>query len=517
MWLIALRWLRLATDCSLKSYIETKLKKENTLLPKRVAGSASSQQEMRIILGLQFLLLALYFVDSHTAVDGVFNDILHRDIESRSLENGAPAKNSSLLLGLVSITMVLGEEVLRKSLQYANLSLNPESNGAKHATTDKPPSWLDLFDGVTFSLTNQASQFLHNINRTCYGEDCFYENEKMRLPFGGPMSPEEVNTTFYFFQTPSRNGTDPIVSKIWTLENWTIKEMNDSEKPLVIVTHGFTGNVTTPWCLPLVNALLLNVNCNVIVADWEKGAEGPNYATAAANTPMAGVQISKLLMKIIRDTNCSLSPDNVTLIGFSLGAHVVGFAGRHFHKHTNMKLGRITGLDPAGMLFEGTAVALSRSDATFVDVIHTNMGDIRKLQLGLPGALGHVDFYPNGGAFQPGCPTYPKVNISVLLSASSPTEAFISVMESVACSHYAAPKMFIESLMNKNCNFTSYPCPAGWKDFDNCFKEFEKNATVKGLMGYYSNTRPGRGKQYLRTNYTYPFCLKENITNGETC
>lgn len=487
-------------------------------MPKRVAGSASSLQEMRIVLGLQLLSLVLYFVDSHTAVDGVSNDILHPDIEMRGLGEATQDNNSSSFQRVVSATMALGAALFRKSIHYWQLSLKNDLGGTTYVTTVKPPSWLDILDEATSFLTIQSSQFIHKSNRICYDRvGCFKKEENMSLPFGGPMSPEQVGTTFYFFHNSSHNGTHPIVTKVWTLENWTINEMTDPDKPLVIVTHGFTGDITTPWCLPLVNALLLNVNCNVIVADWRKGAEGPNYVTAAANSPMAGVQISKLLMKIIRETNCSLSPDNVTLIGFSLGAHVVGFAGRHFQKYTHMKLGRITGLDPAGMLFEGTTVALSRSDAKFVDVIHTNMGDIRKLQLGLSGALGDVDFYPNGGEFQPGCPKYPKINTTVLQNVSSPTEAFIAVMESVACSHYRAPMMLIESLMNHYCNFTSYPCPAGWKNFDKCFKKFEKNTTVQGLMGYYSNIRPGRGKQYLRTNYTYPFCLRENITNGETC
>lgn len=41
---------------------------------------------------------------------------------------------------------------------------------------------------------------------------------------------------------------------------------------------------------------------------------------------------------------------------------------------------------------------LSAGDAKFVDVIHSDGGFF-----GIPWALGHADFYPNGGvALQPG-------------------------------------------------------------------------------------------------------------------
>nr|CAD7573832.1 unnamed protein product [Timema californicum] len=64
-------------------------------------------------------------------------------------------------------------------------------------------------------------------------------------------------------------------------------------------------------------------------------------------------------------------------------------------------LNRITGLDPAYPEY-GRRNALGRLntlDAEFVDVIHTDSG-----QLGFPNPIGHIDFFPNGGRrTQPGC------------------------------------------------------------------------------------------------------------------
>jgi len=62
-----------------------------------------------------------------------------------------------------------------------------------------------------------------------------------------------------------------------------------------------------------------------------------------------------------------------------------------------------SGLDPASPLFNkyfASNEVLDKSDALFVDVIHTNIAFKGKIS-----PLGHVDFYANNGAFQPGCGT----------------------------------------------------------------------------------------------------------------
>ena len=60
----------------------------------------------------------------------------------------------------------------------------------------------------------------------------------------------------------------------------------------------------------------------------------------------------------------------------------------------------MTGLDPAGPKFTNAEkdFRLDESDASYVDVIHTNAGF-----LGTSQRVGDIDFYPNGGKHQPGC------------------------------------------------------------------------------------------------------------------
>ena len=57
------------------------------------------------------------------------------------------------------------------------------------------------------------------------------------------------------------------------------------------------------------------------------------------------------------------------------------------------------GLDPAGPMFEKTTkeVRIDKSDASFVDIIHCNGGNEDKGFLGINAAVGHADFFPNGG------------------------------------------------------------------------------------------------------------------------
>lgn len=77
----------------------------------------------------------------------------------------------------------------------------------------------------------------------------------------------------------------------------------------------------------------------MIFVDWEKGATGPAYAVAAANTQLIGRQLAILIMDMVA---LNSDPDRIHLIGFSLGAHVAGFAGKALKRH-NIVVGRITG------------------------------------------------------------------------------------------------------------------------------------------------------------------------------
>ena len=116
------------------------------------------------------------------------------------------------------------------------------------------------------------------------------------------------------------------------------------------------------------------------------------YFQAASNTQIAGRAIGYLLNQLKKNGM------NVQFhcVGHSLGSHVCAYAGSYTQSEFGWKIDRITGLDPAGLNFEHSdvAVRIDKSDAEFVDIIHTNTGPTGA---GITAPLGHADFYPNGG------------------------------------------------------------------------------------------------------------------------
>ncbi|KAL9695341.1 hypothetical protein quinque_014626 [Culex quinquefasciatus] len=121
------------------------------------------------------------------------------------------------------------------------------------------------------------------------------------------------------------------------------------------------------------------------------------YTWSAFNTNDIGEKLAEGLQEFIKTVDVA----KIHLIGHSLGAQIVGAAGRHFQALTSKMIPRITGLDPANPCFnEGEALSgIYRGDAVFVDIIHSN-----SMVLGKRDPIGDVDFYPNGVvSVQPGC------------------------------------------------------------------------------------------------------------------
>ncbi|XP_034827084.1 lipase member I-like [Maniola hyperantus] len=141
-------------------------------------------------------------------------------------------------------------------------------------------------------------------------------------------------------------------------------------------------------------AALQSEELNVIVVDWSVYAS-KSYSTAVGAVPSVATALAQVIEQLVLQSAITL--DTLHLIGFDLGAHVVGFTGRAL----DGKVARITGLDPSGREWGTNSGRLSLNDAKYVEVIHTD--GIGLLANGVGDAIGDVDFYPNGGTGQPGC------------------------------------------------------------------------------------------------------------------
>ncbi|KAK8728410.1 hypothetical protein OTU49_009280 [Cherax quadricarinatus] len=93
-----------------------------------------------------------------------------------------------------------------------------------------------------------------------------------------------------------------------------------------------------------------------------------SYYTAVSTVPYVGQDTALLLKSLV--AHKALNLKDVHFVGHSLGAHASGLASKPFKG----KIGRITGLDPAGLTFHQVPPQerIDSSDAGYVDIMHAN-------------------------------------------------------------------------------------------------------------------------------------------------
>uniref|UniRef100_A0A8C0UKK3 Lipoprotein lipase n=1 Tax=Cyanistes caeruleus TaxID=156563 RepID=A0A8C0UKK3_CYACU len=269
---------------------------------------------------------------------------------------------------------------------------------------------------------------------------------------------------------------------------------NHTSKTFVVI-HGWTvTGMYESWVPKLVDALYKREpDSNVIVVDWLVRAQ-QHYPVSAAYTRLVGKDVATFIDWLEEKFNYPLN--NLHLLGYSLGAHAAGIAGNL----TKKKVNRITGLDPAGPTFEyaDELTRLSPDDAEFVDVLHTYTRGSPDRSIGIQKPVGHIDIYPNGGGFQPGC----NLGEALRLIAE---KGFGDVDQLVKCSHERSIHLFIDSLLNEEKPSMAYRC--------NTKEAFEKGLCLScrknrcNNLGYKVNrVRTKRNtKMYLKTRAQMPY------------
>ncbi|XP_069679655.1 inactive pancreatic lipase-related protein 1-like isoform X2 [Periplaneta americana] len=283
----------------------------------------------------------------------------------------------------------------------------------------------------------------------CYEElGCFSVEEPWSSPLRPvplPSEPREIGTRFYLY-------TRKRPTKRYYVKTWPNIEMNnsryDGSKTTVFIIHGFMSTGNDSWVEDMKNAYLNNVDANVFIVDWGVGASDGEYNRVCANIRIVAAEVTRLSKYLLQKERAS--PARFHMIGHSLGAHTSGYVAKKIPG-----IGRVTGLDPAQLLFEGhkKEVQLDADDALFVEVMHTDAKPtLPLLGAGILRPVGHVDFYVNGGWSQPGCQV-PVISLQKLAARGISFTPVEDIVDSVICPHNRAIEYYIEALAYPNCTF----------------------------------------------------------------
>ena len=294
---------------------------------------------------------------------------------------------------------------------------------------------------------------------------------------------------------------------------WTKKEACST----YFIIHGFNSNGMSKWILEMKDELFkrhaISGLLNVFTVNWNAGKFSifsnflKVYKEVVEKNIPYNVNIMNRWVKVLLDEQY-LQKNSTTAfmhcIGHSLGAHTCGLFAKQLYKSTDLKPRRITGLDPAGPIFKDrdNTGRLSRDDALFVDVIHTShlslcdysdsLCTIHSDQyFGIYEAIGHVNFYPNGG-FDQRCLTGPL------------------------CSHGLSHSYFTASI--NDCVFQSFKCDS-YNDFDE--NRCTRKENVMGLHAHFNDKNYGpeivstiisQPGYYLETPNKKPYCSSATAT-----
>lgn len=273
---------------------------------------------------------------------------------------------------------------------------------------------------------------------------------------------------FYLYQSSDVEIADEIIIN----DEDSVKNSRfNSSLPTKIIIHGWTHGRKTPWLREMREAMANTNKWNVLVVDWSPLSHNL-YILAKSSNKNVAQKLTDLIVFLREIGAVKLS--TLHLIGHSMGAHISGIVGLTIKNKYDEKISRITGLDPAGYLYQRPFLIninerLDPSDADFVDAIHTD-----DHKLGMTKTCGHVDFYPNGGTKQPGCRLIP-------------------------CNHDRACEYWTVSI-KKPDYFKAYMFPT-WKEY--------QSADLENLqsypMGIDVNSEMPQGTYFLETPDEIPY------------
>ncbi|XP_045608330.1 pancreatic triacylglycerol lipase [Procambarus clarkii] len=361
--------------------------------------------------------------------------------------------------------------------------------------------YFNLFPKNSALLARSGSS-KEPLEEICFGElGCLETTADFFHPWYRPVnlqpeSREAIGVVYRFYSSEDLKGVSVPALQLQNILNSSFRPNRKTK----IILHGYLTGKDAPWMMNIARAFLHVADFNVVMMDWTAGSLGM-YEQSVANARVAGLEVAHLIHWLQDHTGHK--PQDVHLICYSLGAHVCGYAGERVSG-----LGRITGLDPAQPQFQHmpARVRLDPSDALFVDVIHTDTIPFTLFGgYGLREPLGHVDFYPNDGLYQPGC----QSPVTRWMSNNDVSKFSKAVEDALGCSHMRSAALFTDSIISQ-CSYMAFACDSYQKyQAGECFSCGE-NGTRCARMGIQADTWLGTqpvGQMFISTGSANKLCL----------
>lgn len=229
-----------------------------------------------------------------------------------------------------------------------------------------------------------------------------------------------------------------------------------------ITNYGVPGVNDYVW---FRNSYLTLGNFNLIMIT----VDHPNEQKSIPDIKFLGI-IAAYTIRLLRDTY-GVNPAEITIIGYGIGAHAAGFAGRAL-KRDGQPLGAIVAIDPFN---EVTGEKwLQKTDALYVQTIKTS-------PFGISEPLGHANFYVNYGLEQPRCGG-----------------------DHIHCTHPRGHVLFAESLISKP-GFVGIKC----RSITEIHKKACVSSGVSRRMGGEPLDKKASGIYYVPTHEVPPYAMGE--------
>ncbi|XP_014357989.1 lipase member H-A [Papilio machaon] len=257
----------------------------------------------------------------------------------------------------------------------------------------------------------------------------------------------------------------------------------DFKKKTLLYVGGFLDSPNFPIASSLA-AVYHELNYNVLLLDTNTFTT-MEYPMAVRFMRPVGKHVAKMLAVLVEE---GLDPKKLEVVGLSLGAQTMSYVAKAFQEITGKNISRLTGLDPSGPCFRnlGPEERLDMSDADFVDVVKTNIDGF-----GLAAPTGHVNFYVNGGEYQPGDVLWMPCN--------------------VMCSHVRSFTLWIAALKYPD-RFIAIQCDSVQQARNR--ECYDRRPLVTNILGL-NVDKTKEGIFYLATDNNYPYYLGEKGLKSE--